>query len=164
MRRYALAFVLIAACGSSTAGGTDGGGAAGNDTGAAGNLADGHGGGPDLSPFHGGMVWKYDGVMHAAQVVIAQRRKDATIDFLEIIGAEASGDGLAVVLSDTTANKPAPLSGAYACPGMGGLYVQLTYNATGSNAAMSCAINVTQAGVVGTQYAVGTFSGVLAYG
>jgi hypothetical protein len=112
------------------------------------------------------MTWKYDGDLHTAIVVMGSRKKDPTIDFLEIIGADSGGDGLALAVSDTTANKATPIAGMYTCgtaPSTG-VFVIFTYNATGATSPMSCTINITKAGVVGTDNAVGTFSAVLSNG
>ena len=155
MRRYVVALGLVLASGC---GGTE------NGPGGAGTDGGGGAGGTDASVFRGGMSWKYDGVLHTAQVVMAARRKDSTIDFLEIIGAQSTGDGLAIAISDTTANNPNTIGGAYVCPSARNAIVIFTYNVTGANSPMSCMVTLAQAGVVGSQNAVGTFSAVLSNG
>lgn len=131
-----------------------------------GSTADAHvAGGGDAAVFSGGMTWKYDGTMHTANIVLGSRRKDTIIDFLEVVGAEGTtGDGVAIAISDVTPNNPNTIGGTYTCPGTTNQILIFTYNLTGSASPMSCTIVLTQAGVAGSQNAVGTFEAVLSNG
>jgi hypothetical protein len=123
------------------------------------------GGAPDAAGSNlGAMSWKDGGAQRVSQVVIATRRKETGIDFLELIGATSSGDGLAIAISDVTPGKTTPLSGRYTCGTTGNVYVIFTYNATGAASPMNCTIDLAQAGTAVAEHAVGTFSAVLSDG
>jgi hypothetical protein len=120
--------------------------------------------GADARPSNGSLTWKYDGTMHTADSTTALRRKDATFDFLEIVAAQSTGDGVAFNVSDLNPSDSVMITGTHDCPGTNVISVELTYNVTGSDSPMSCTIMLTQPGMAGVQHAVGTFEAVLSNG
>jgi hypothetical protein len=118
----------------------------------------------DAGGARGTLTWKYDGVMHTADSITAMHMKTGIIDLFEIIGAQATGDGIGIELSDLNPNDAVMITGTYNCPGTNVIELLFTYNVTGSNSPMSCTVTLTQPGMAGVQNAVGTFEAVLSNG
>lgn len=154
-RHFVLVATLAAACGggSSSDGGTaDSGGTV--DSRAT----------PRDAGAQGTMTWKYDGVLHSANSITAIHNKTGVIDTLDLIGAQSTGDGVGILISDLNPNDAITITGTYTCPGTNVIELELTYNLTGSTSPMSCSLSVVQPGTAGAEHAVGTFEAVLSNG
>jgi hypothetical protein len=135
----ALLFAIAAGCSS---GGASGDGGAPRDTGSA--LGSGI------------LTWKEGGTMHTAQFATGTMARSASLDLLEVTGAD-----VAVGLSFGVASMPPPLiAGAYACGGTGYPIVSLAYTGTDGQM-LTCAIDLTSVGTVAGAHTVGTFSASL---
>jgi hypothetical protein len=157
--------LTVAACSSSGGGAGDSGSGTGGrgDAGAIDGVADGAGACSALVPPGASVSFKDDGVSHCAQIVEVSRTTGGGIDFLEIVGSESSGTGVALAVS---VPSPAALGGTYNCTNAGTIVTLFVYtSASGATVStQSCTITITSAGVAGGTHATGTFSAVLDVG
>jgi hypothetical protein len=102
------------------------------------------------------LTWKEGGTMHTAQFATGTMARSASLDLLEVTGAD-----VAVGLSFGVAVMPPPLvAGPYACGGSG--YPIVSFSYTGTDGQMlTCALDVTSLGTVAGAHTVGTFSASL---
>ena len=104
----------------------------------------------------GVLTWKEGGTMHAAQFATAAMARSASLDLLEVTGAEQ-----ALGLAFGIGFMPPPLvAGPYTCGGTGYPIVSFTYNGT-EGQMLTCAIDLTSVGTVAGAHAVGTFTATL---
>jgi hypothetical protein len=130
---FALLGALAAGCGSGGNGNRDGAAGNGNPTGSS-------------------LSWKENGTAHSALFPSAALARSATLDLLEIAGAETTL-GLAFGIGV----KPPPIvAGSYACGGAAYPIVSFAYGQDGVS--MTCTLDLTSVGLDADGRAVGTFS------
>lgn len=134
-----LPLLAMLACGSGGSSPGDGGGA---------GSGGGAGGGP--------MTWLDDGVRHTALFASAARVTSASLDYIQVTGADASGAGVSFGVS-----TPPPLvPGTYSC-GLTGGNIIVSLAANGSDNATVCTIELAAIGAVSGTRATGTFQASL---
>jgi hypothetical protein len=127
-----LPLLAMLACGSGGSSPDDGGGAGG----AGGGL----------------MTWLDNGVRQIASFASAARVTSATLDLLQVTGANASGAGVSFNVS-----TPPPLGpGTYTC-GLTGSNIIVSLAANGSDNATVCTIQLAGIGAASGERATGTF-------
>jgi hypothetical protein len=132
-----LPLLMMLACGSGSSSPGDGGGAGSGGSGGAGINV---------------LTWLEDGDRHTATFATASLVTNASLDYLQVVGADSSGAGV----SFGVATPPPLVPGTYSCGTTNGNVI-VSLAANGSDNATVCTITLVNIGAVSGAPVVGSF-------